>query len=60
MYIPPKLQPLLKELAAEHWLQQLLQVRRFGVDHPQAKAMTEHLDAARELAKLSGVDTEVA
>lgn len=60
MNVPDHLLPLLKELAARHWADQILQVRRMGIDHPQGRKAHENLVAARELAQAAGVNTSVA
>ena len=49
MTIPTHLVPLLCQLAHEHFVRQVHQVRLMGHDHPQARAAREHLDRAREL-----------
>lgn len=58
--IPTDLEPLLEVLARRHWEDQLLQIYRLGIDHPQGRAAQKHLDEARRLAIVAGVNTSVA
>lgn len=60
MNVPDHLAPLLKELAARHWADQILQIRRMGIDHPQGMKAREELTRARELAQVMGVNTGIA
>lgn len=57
LQIPDHLAPLVRELVAEHWRFQLHQVRLFQCDHPQRTKAFVHLDRARELAEVVGIET---
>lgn len=60
MTIPDVLVDLVRELAHRHLAEQIHQVRRMGVDHPQSRLATFHLEQARALVELVGSSRERA